>query len=92
MLAGAEILRRTVEGRHVYFQANRASPIFPELHALLLKTAGIVGAVREALAPLTDDIRNGIRLWLRHARNCAVTATWTCSWWVMPRSLRWRAP
>jgi predicted nucleotidyltransferase len=56
-LAGAEILQRTVEGRHVYFQANRASPIFPELHALVLKTAGIVGAVREALAPLTDDIR-----------------------------------
>ena len=56
-LAGAEILQRTVEGRHVYFQANRASPIFPELHALLLKTAGIVGAVREALAPLRDDIR-----------------------------------
>lgn len=57
MLADAGILRRTVEGRHVYFQANRESPIFPELHALLLKTAGIVDVVREALAPLAEDIR-----------------------------------
>ena len=56
-LAEAGILRRTVEGRHVYFQANRESPIFPELHMLLLKTAGIVDVVREALAPLADRIR-----------------------------------
>jgi predicted nucleotidyltransferase len=57
VLAQAGILRRTAEGRHVYFQANRESPIYPELHALLLKTAGIVGVVREALAPLADGIR-----------------------------------
>jgi len=56
-LAEAGILRRTVEGRHVYFQANRESPIFPELHMLLLKTAGIVDVVRESLAPLADRIR-----------------------------------
>ena len=56
-LAEAGILRRTVEGRHVYFQANRESPIFPELHMLLLKTAGIVDVVREALVPLADRIR-----------------------------------
>ena len=56
-LAEAGILRRTVEGQHVYFQANRESPIFPELRMLLLKTAGIVDVVREALAPLADRIR-----------------------------------
>jgi predicted nucleotidyltransferase len=56
-LTEAGILRRTVEGRHVFFQANRESPIFPELHMLLLKTAGIVDVVREALAPLADRIR-----------------------------------
>jgi uncharacterized protein len=56
LLGEAGILRRTVEGRQVYFQANRESPIFPELHALLLKTAGIVDAVREALAPLAKGI------------------------------------
>jgi predicted nucleotidyltransferase len=56
-LVEAGILRRTVEGRHVYFQANRESPIFAELHMLLLKTAGIVEVIREALAPLADRIR-----------------------------------
>ena len=56
LLVEAGILRRTVEGLHVYFQANRQSPIFPELNALLLKTAGIVDVVREALVPLADRI------------------------------------
>src|ERR1700736_2738605 len=32
LLAEAGILQRTAEGRHVYFQANRESPIYPELH------------------------------------------------------------
>src|SRR2546427_9662934 len=40
LLTGAGILRRTVEGRQVYFQVNRESPIYPELRALLSKTAG----------------------------------------------------
>jgi predicted nucleotidyltransferase len=57
LLAEAGILRRTVEGRQVYFQANRTSPIYPELHALLAKTAGLVDVLREALAPLADQIR-----------------------------------
>src|SRR6266571_556822 len=53
MLTQAGILRRTTEGRHVYFQANRESPIYPELHALLLKTAGIVDVVRAARPALS---------------------------------------
>jgi predicted nucleotidyltransferase len=57
LLVDARILRRTVEGRHVYYQVNRESPIFPELRALLLKTAGVVEVVREALAPLTGGVR-----------------------------------
>ena len=57
MLTEGGILRRTVEGRHVFFQANRDNPIFPELHMLLLKTAGIVDVDRETLAPLADRIR-----------------------------------
>ena len=57
VLAEAGILRRTVEGRQVYFQANRESPIYPELQALLSKTVGLVDVVREALAPLADEIR-----------------------------------
>ena len=57
VLAEAGILRRTVEGRQVYFQADRESPIYPELQALLSKTTGIVDVVREALAPLAHGIR-----------------------------------
>jgi predicted nucleotidyltransferase len=57
LLAEAGILRRTVEGRQVYFQANRESPIYPELRALLAKTAGLVDVLSEALAPLADQIR-----------------------------------
>src|SRR5712691_3312456 len=57
LLAEAGILRRTVEGRQVYFQANRESPIYPELRALLAKPAGLVDVLSEALAPLADQIR-----------------------------------
>ena len=55
-LTSAGILQRTVAGRQVYFQANRDSPIFPELRSLLLKTTGAVDVLREALAPLADRI------------------------------------
>jgi predicted nucleotidyltransferase len=55
-LVGAGLLRRTVEGRQVYFQANREAPIFPELRALLAKTTGPVEVVRRALEPFADRI------------------------------------
>jgi predicted nucleotidyltransferase len=55
-LTSAGILQRTVAGRQVYFQADRASPVFPELRLLLLKTTGAVDVLREALAPLADRI------------------------------------
>jgi predicted nucleotidyltransferase len=56
-LTRAGLLLRTVQGRQVHFQANRDAPIFSELQALLLKTAGLVDVLREALAPLQDQIR-----------------------------------
>ena len=56
-LTRAGLLRRTVQGRQVHFQANRDATIFPELQALVLKTAGLVEVLREALAPLGDQIR-----------------------------------
>ncbi len=55
-LTSAGIIERTVEGRQVYFQVNRASPIFAELQSLLLKTVGAVDVLRDALAPLADRI------------------------------------
>ena len=51
-LTAAGLLRRTVQGRQVYFQANREAPIFPELQGLFAKTAGLTDVLREALATL----------------------------------------
>lgn len=56
-LSRAGLLRRTTQGRQVHFQANRDAATFSELWALLLKTAGLVDVLREALAPLGDQIR-----------------------------------
>lgn len=50
------ILRRRARGNQVLYRANRASPIFPELHSLVLKTCGLVDVLRDALRPLGDRI------------------------------------
>lgn len=51
------ILKARREGSMTYFQANEASPVFPELRGLMLKTAGLVDVLSEALAPLTGKVR-----------------------------------
>lgn len=56
-LSRAALVTRTVDGRQVYFQANRESPVFTELRQLLLKIAGAVDVIRQALAPLALSIR-----------------------------------
>lgn len=55
-LASVGILVRTVRGRQVYYQANRAHPVFMELQGLMLKTVGLADALRAALAPLRARI------------------------------------
>jgi predicted nucleotidyltransferase len=45
----AGILRSHRQGRMVYYEANRDSPIFPDLRGLLLKTAGLVDVLTDAL-------------------------------------------
>jgi predicted nucleotidyltransferase len=55
-LTAAGLLRRTVQGMQVYFQANREAPIFPELRGLFAKTAGLTDQLREGLAPLRRQI------------------------------------
>ena len=57
LLTGAGLLEREVRGRHVYFRANRESPIFPELQSILAKTVGLTDVLREALTPLVDKVR-----------------------------------
>lgn len=44
-------------GRQVFYQANRASPVFATLRALLEQTMGAPDLLRAALAPLVDKIR-----------------------------------
>jgi predicted nucleotidyltransferase len=53
----AEILKSHRQGRMVYYQANADSPIFPDLYGLLLKTAGLVDVLSDALRPLAAKIR-----------------------------------
>jgi predicted nucleotidyltransferase len=56
-LTEAGVLRRTVQGRQTYYQANRDCPIFPELRGLLLKTTGLADVLRAALRPLAPRVR-----------------------------------
>lgn len=55
-LARAGVVRRTVRGRQVYFQANAQSPIYAELRGLVVKTSGVADVLRGALAPLGGRI------------------------------------
>lgn len=51
------ILVSTTEGRQKYYQANRRSPVFDELHGLMLKTVGLADVIKKALQPRAGDIR-----------------------------------
>lgn len=55
-LTAAGILRRTVSGHQVYYQANPECPIFAELKSLVAKTVGVADVLRAALTPLADRI------------------------------------
>jgi len=56
-LTEAGIIRRTVSGRQVYFQANPDSPIFPELKSLIVKTGGLGDTLSNALTPMAGQIK-----------------------------------
>ena len=55
-LSKAGILRRQVDGRQVYFQANPETPIFAELKAIAIKTVGVGDALSRALALLAERL------------------------------------
>lgn len=55
-LTRAGVVRRTVRGRQVYFQANAQSPIYAELRGLVVKTAGVADVLRGALGQLGGRI------------------------------------
>lgn len=50
------LLTRTVIGNQHHYQANPACPIHDELAAIVRKTLGAPGAIREALNPLAERI------------------------------------
>ena len=56
-LSDAGIIRRTVQGNQVFYQANPDCPIFEELKGLMVKTAGVADVLRAALAVLAPQIR-----------------------------------
>jgi predicted nucleotidyltransferase len=56
-LSAAGIIRRIVQGRQVYFQANTESPVFAELKSLVMKTVGAGEVVQAALIPLSNRIQ-----------------------------------
>jgi predicted nucleotidyltransferase len=55
-LAKAGILNVTVSGNRKLYQANRQSPIFGELHSLIVKTVGLVEPIRRALKQKLPEI------------------------------------
>jgi uncharacterized protein len=59
-LSDAGILQRSVRDKQVYFQANPECPVFEELKALIVKTAGAADLLKAALAPLGDRIQSAI--------------------------------
>ncbi|MCA1732521.1 MAG: nucleotidyltransferase domain-containing protein [Acidobacteria bacterium] len=56
-LGESGLLTVSREGAQKYYQANRESPVYAELHGLIVKTVGLVDPLREALRPLADQIR-----------------------------------
>jgi predicted nucleotidyltransferase len=50
------ILKRRQEGNRVYYKPDQDCPILSELTAIVTKTIGVAGALRDALAPLAERI------------------------------------
>jgi predicted nucleotidyltransferase len=61
-LVDAGLVVREASGHQVYFSANREAPIFPELQAIVEKTAGAVDVLRASLASLLRLRRIAIAL------------------------------
>jgi len=56
-LSNAGIIRRSILGNQVYYQAEPLCPVFAELKSLVIKTAGVGDILKAALAPLAKRIR-----------------------------------
>ena len=56
-LEKAGVLVSTKEGKQKYYQANRESPVYNELHGLIVKTTGVADVLRSALSSSAGRIR-----------------------------------
>jgi predicted nucleotidyltransferase len=56
-LSKAGILEQWRDGRRAYFKADTSSPVFPDLRALLEKTAGLVPILQQELASLGERVQ-----------------------------------
>ena len=56
-LAAVGLVTVTHSGNQKHYRANRSSPIFEELHGLIVKTVGVVEPLRRALEVQADDVR-----------------------------------
>ena len=56
-LSAAGLVTTTRTGNQKHYQARRDSPVFDELHGLIIKTVGLAEPLRRALAPLSEAIR-----------------------------------
>ena len=55
-LADAKIILRQDRGRQSYYRANKACPIYDELHGLAIKTAGVAEQLSDGLRVLDKSI------------------------------------
>ncbi len=55
-LVSAGIVDVSVVGSRKVYRANRQSPIFEELHSIILKTVGLLEPIRQALKPFIRNI------------------------------------
>lgn len=61
-LTRAGILTRTVQGKQVYYRANRDCPVYEELRGLLLKTVGVADVLRGLEERVCLALTNGERI------------------------------
>jgi len=55
-LAEAGLVAVTRDGNQKYYEAQKESPVFPEIHGLIVKTVGVVDPLRSALGAIADRI------------------------------------
>lgn len=55
-LEASGLVTVTAVGNQKYYQANRESPVFTELHGLVIKTVGLAEPLRQTLTTFADQI------------------------------------